>query len=127
MQALSDIYADYINELGSRRQKTRLQLLQEIKADIDGYSPRALKLLSVGVHPTQPLIEMNVAYVFKADKRSAPRTGAKDKSGYLKIVFQLNEKGKVVGMKTVDTKSRPELSTGFEHYSYGGEETVLGE
>lgn len=134
VQALSDIFDDYIEEFGASvgtgKRRTKLQLLQEIKADINEYSPRAMKLLSVGVHPSRPIIEMNVAYVYKADKKRAARSGAKDKSGYMKIIFMLNDKGKVVSMRTDEYKTedtKPTLSSGFEPYLYSGEHTVISE
>lgn len=128
VKSLSKTYDDSIIDLSTNERKSRQQLLREIKADIDSYSPRALKLLSVGIHPTQPLMEMDIAYVYKAAARRSSRSGVGDRSGYLKILFLINDRGKVTGMKTIDSgTTKPEPSSGFIPYAYDGELTVLEE
>ncbi len=125
---LSDSYASQIEELGTGRRLTRMELLQDIKKNIDYYSPRAVKLLSVGVHATEPLIEINIAYVFKADKNHAARTRAKDKSGYQKVILRLDNTGKINGLDIKEEgMDKPQLSPGYTPFPFEGDDTVLSE
>lgn len=102
--------------------------LKTVKMFIDAFSPRAEKLIAVGVNKEIGRIEIILACVFKARKGS--KRAREDTSGYMVVTYNMDSDGRVGG--TMEefyeaNEPRPTLSEGFVPFEYTGETIIVSE
>ena len=100
--------------------------LEKVKEYIECYSPRAEKLIEVGVNKEEQSIQMIIARVFKLVKRSDSCDS--DVNCYAIITYHIDDDGKVDSEDFYDTpsaKSRPKLGKGYAPFRYDGETAVV--
>lgn len=122
-KALSEVFSGATYQLGGHISYSLKELSSMCKDEVESYSPRAIKVKSVGVNEKENSLEIIMAYVFKGIKKKF--TG--DRSGYLHITYMVDDKGMIIGMNEVDSETEPSLSPGYTPYQYKGEDTAISE
>lgn len=125
METLSKTFEGSIYALGGHMYTPLEEIRQDALDELNKYSPRAMKLISVGFEPQRSIIEMNVAYVYKAADNQGPYVT--DKSGYMTIRLMLHN-DRVISMSEDDTTpTKPTLTKGYKPFKYQGETSVISQ
>lgn len=100
-------------------------MLEATKESIRNYSDRGHKFIAAGINKKENLIQVIIGYVYMGAQSNDPYV--KDRTGYTKYTFLIDEKGLIFGLEDIDfavSEGRPKLDKGFAPFKYNGKTAV---
>lgn len=96
---------------------------ETLKKEHEAYAPRAIKLLGSATRRRDSTLELLVAFVYEPNINKGTSGG--DRSGYLKITYRLDAKGRIHTIKE-ELSQKPHTTTrGFSSFPFKGETSVV--
>lgn len=100
-------------------------MLEATKEIIRNYSDRGHKFIAAGTKKKENLIQVIIGYVYMGAQSNDPYV--KDRTGYTKYTFLIDEKGLIFGLEDLDStvsEGRPKLDKGFVPFKYNGKTSI---
>lgn len=120
-EALSESFEDVIYRLGDDGSFSLQALSDMCRNEVNTFSHRGLKLKTLGIHPSAPMMQLVMAFVYKSTDKS---NGAEDKKGYLLTTYQVDDDDKIIAISEYIYSTEPVLSEGIIPCPYNGPKTV---